>query len=510
MKDLQPNRDHINDLSWMNKYDNNVKIKLQEKHDKKINALKISKKTMENKKKINRNIDTTNVLNKSNIQLTEYQLQVLSKGLKFAQTPNTINVVDIIANVESSLCTVPTIPKITKQLAISEITTFVKQWKKPKMKENNISKEEQIALKELKNNNKIIITQADKGGKVVVMDRVEYIRKIEEKLNDTSTYEEVKDPTNMIKSKITELTNRLYKNNKISLNLKHEFSSIDNLPSIRGQPKLHKADHPMRLITCTKNTILSPLSKHAFTFIKELRNTIKNTICNTSQFINNIYKVKLEKDDNMISLDVQDLFTNIPVTRAIDIAINKIGNSEKFCMSNLTITDLKQILLISLNNSYCEFNGKFYKQKHGLPMGNTLSPLLADLYMNYYMDNKMDENEIESYVKDLNKIRSKIKFTHEYEKNGEINFLDTTLSKTQDGNIEMKWYRKDSAADRLLNYNSYHDKSVKINIIKNMTSRIIETSKNPIQQEKDLKILKQILTKSDYPEHIIEKYIMNT
>ena len=249
------------------------------------------------------------------------------------------------------------------------------------MKDNNINKEEQIALKELKNNDKIIIVQADKGGKIVVMDKDEYINKMEEKLNDNSIYEEVKDPTNMIKRKITELTNRLHKNNRISLNMKHDFSSIDNLSSIRGQPKLHKINHSMRVITCTKNTILSPISKFAFTFIKELRHTIKNTICNTSKFIQDISKVKIEKDDNLISLDVQDLFSSIPVTRAIDIAINKIGNSEKFCMSNLTVTDLKQILLLSLNNSYCEFNGKFYKQKQGLPMGKTLSPILADLYI---------------------------------------------------------------------------------------------------------------------------------
>jgi hypothetical protein len=285
----------------------------------------------------------------------------------------------------------------------------------------------------------------------------------------------------------------------------------------------------MRLITNTKNTILSPLSKYAFSIIQQLRETITNTVCNTSKFIQEISSIKIDKEDNFISLDVQDLFTNIPITRAVDIAINKIGYSEAFCESNLTITDLKQMLLLSLNNSYCQFNGRFYRQKRGLPMGNTLSPILADLYMNEYIKqnmeevnipsriwryvddiliiNKMKEEEVKLYVENLNKIKGKIKFTYEYEKNGIINFLDTTLSKNDDNTVGIRWYRKDTAADRLLHFNSEHNKSVKINIIKNMASKVIETTKNTKNQQDDLNKLKEMLIKSNYPTYIIDKHI---
>ena len=231
-------------------------------------------------------------------------------------------------------------------------------------------------------------------------------------------------------------------------------------------------------------------------------------------------------------LDVQDLFTDIPVTRAVDITINKIGNSEKFCTSNITITEqTNTIIITSLNNSYCQFNGKYYKQKQGLSMGNALSPILADLYMDDYMEKymkpvnkpskiwryvddiliitKMNEQEIKQYVEDLNNIKSKIKFTHEFENNKTINFLDTNLTKTNDGTIEVKRYRKESASDRLLNYNLHHNKSVKINIIKNMATKIIKTTKNPINQQKDLNKLREILIKSEYRLEIINKNIMN-
>ncbi len=79
--------------------------------------------------------------------------------------------------------------------------------------------------------------------------------------------------------------------------------------------------------------------------------------------MNQITQINLDNDEHLASLDVEDLFTNIPITRAVDIAINRIEISEKFQESLLTKTDVKQILLLALNNTYSEFNGKYYKQK---------------------------------------------------------------------------------------------------------------------------------------------------
>ncbi|CAF3905937.1 unnamed protein product, partial [Rotaria sp. Silwood1] len=42
--------------------------------------------------------------------------------------------------------------------------------------------------------------------------------------------------------------------------MKNEFSSIDDLPRITKQREAHKADCQMRLLTSTRNTILSLVS----------------------------------------------------------------------------------------------------------------------------------------------------------------------------------------------------------------------------------------------------------
>ncbi|CAF5225303.1 unnamed protein product [Rotaria magnacalcarata] len=105
-------------------------------------------------------------------------------------------------------------------------------------------------------------------------------------------------------------------------------------------------------------------------------------------------------------------------------------------------------------------------------MGNTLSPILADIYMDEYQKQhlhkvnipnkiwryiddiliitKMNKTQFDKYVYDLNKMRGTIKFTSEFEQNDQINYLDSI------------WFRKDTAADSLLNYESSHGNPSKV------------------------------------------------
>ncbi|CAF1569088.1 unnamed protein product [Rotaria sp. Silwood1] len=95
----------------------------------------------------------------------------------------------------------------------------------------------------------------------------------------------------------------------------------------------------------------------------------------------------------------------------------------------------------------------------------------------------MSKTELESYVESLNLNRTNMKFTY------------------------IKWFRKPTASDRFLNFHSSHHHSIKLNIIKNMTERIINTTRNKEQQEIDLNVLRKMFIKSDYSKELIEKTI---
>ena len=53
---------------------------------------------------------------------------------------------------------------------------------------NNLTKGERTALQELSERDDIIITKADKGGAVVIMDVKDYVKEAERQLNDENNY----------------------------------------------------------------------------------------------------------------------------------------------------------------------------------------------------------------------------------------------------------------------------------------------------------------------------------
>jgi hypothetical protein len=84
------------------------------------------------------------------------------------------------------------------------------------------------------------------------------------------------------------------------------------------------------------------------------------------------------------------------------------------------------------------------------------------------------------------------------------------LTRINDNNnikLKIRWFRKETATDRLLNYQSSHAKSIKTNIFKNMTTRILETTQDDNDQKEDLNKLKNMLLNSNYPPKEIDKLI---
>ena len=69
---------------------------------------------------------------------------------------------------------------------------------------NNLSSEENEAVRLLKNRDDIIIKPADKGSAVVVMDRCDYIQEAERQLSDERFYKKLNsDPTHQFNKEIT-------------------------------------------------------------------------------------------------------------------------------------------------------------------------------------------------------------------------------------------------------------------------------------------------------------------
>ena len=134
-----------------------------------------------------------NVVNISGNTLDEAAIKVLEKCLQFVVVPCKIPVEYLICCVEQSVKNLPVnVAEEVKQ----ESTVVLKRAKPPK---SNISRRVELALKNLRNDENILVLKADKGNDTVVMDKEDYDRKMLEHIIESDSYRLLdSDPSNKI------------------------------------------------------------------------------------------------------------------------------------------------------------------------------------------------------------------------------------------------------------------------------------------------------------------------
>ena len=78
----------------------------------------------------------------------------------------------------------------------------------------------------------------------------------------------------------------------------------------------------------------------------------------------------------MASLDVDSLFTNIPLEETIDICVDNLYNDNEN-PPNIPKHNFCNLLNIATKETFFMFNNKYYKQVDGVAMGSPLGPALA-------------------------------------------------------------------------------------------------------------------------------------
>ncbi len=136
------------------------------------------------------NIDRSNwVINLSKKPLTNAEHSLLEKGPKFTITPASIPYKNIISEVEAAI---RDLPDETKDIIRTNTASILDRAHLPQHK--NINNQESQALRNLKKDATRILMKADKGNSLVVLDRSDYDSKMENLLQDKSTYTVVRKP----------------------------------------------------------------------------------------------------------------------------------------------------------------------------------------------------------------------------------------------------------------------------------------------------------------------------
>ena len=430
-------------------------------------------------------------------------------------------------------------PPVQRSVALESYLEEVKlqlteiQITKPKQ---NLSRDEQKALNELKQNNDINLKKADKGSTTVIMNKTDKIKEGENLLNDEQSYKRLTEP--MVKgthNKVLHFIADLHRENHIDDMTKKWLSQTPNppripefytltkihKPTITARPIISGCDGPTERISSFVETLLQPISKSQKSYLKD-----------TTDFINFIEKTKVKKRTFLVSMDVASLYTNIPQEEGIDILCTAYDNFHK---NNPPIPTkyLREMLRLILKENSFQFNGRHYLQTHGTAMGTKTAVSFANIFMakieteilskavskptvwKRYIDDvfslwDISKPDIETFIEQANLHHPKIKFTAEIS-NTETVFLDTTVyngTRFKDQSIlDVKTHFKPTETFQYTHFTSCHPPSVKNGFVKGEALRILRTNSSKDTFEENISKFNRHLRDRGYPHNLVEKLL---
>jgi len=478
------------------------------------------------------NFQINNINNSWFINLTKYNIPeptiaLLQLGEKFSLPMNLnkkVAVHEFIKDVEGKLFTSKNNNNNTKirNLAIPQIQRYLdKPLKDNKMDKVLISMFRTTSAF-YKANPNILFTRADKGNTVVAVDRDSYFSNIEEVLRDETTYQLVKkNPSLIIERNLNNFLKKWLHGNYITKSEYFKLHASDSLlPKAYGLPKIHKKNIPYRIIVSSIGTALCPLGTFLHEIISKSIPTSDSHTHNSFDLYKSLSNLKIPESHMLISLDVVSLFTNVPLSLAIDGVSKRWSHISK--NTKLPQKEFLEAVEFVLTSTFFTFNNLVYRQTFGTPMGSPLSPIIADIVMqdceNYTLNAlKADLIFYVRYVDDIalaaptdmidiilgkfNDYHDRLKFTIEYESSRSLNFLDLSLIRTND-EIIIDWFHKETFSGRYISFFSSHPLCHKTGSIYSLVDRAVLLS-HPTFHRKNLKLVIDLLLDNGFPLNFI-------
>ena len=378
--------------------------------------------------------------------------------------------------------------------------------------------------------NEAVVTMADKNAGLIIINKREYINKTETFFENNNYVEIKKNPTikfhDTIKRQLKKQTDFLLKYNR---NIKYMVPMNPKTPLLYSLIKLHKIEQPIRPIVSSISSTTDKISKFILNLFKNNINfTPAYTVKNRDELINSIQKVTFPQKYTLASFDIVNLYSNIPIAETLKIAKEIIRKD----MDESDTESIMHLIEMCTSQNFCRFDDKFYQFSEGVPMGMSLSGLLADIFLNSIEKKLLDEqNEVNKnilywrrYVDDilvvwtdsqaeldvfhnyLNTIHEKIKFTVEIEHSKNIKFLDLDISHNEKG-LTFDIYRKPTQTDVIIPSDSHHYHAHKLAAFNACVHRLSTTPMSDQAKEKEIQVIKQIAIGNNFNTTTIDKVI---
>ena len=229
--------------------------------------------------------------------------------------------------------------------------------------EINLTKNEQLALSNLSNNENIIIQISDKGNSVVLLDKYKYLEGMYKILNSNAKFEMFQFAHDKELNYVLNLEKKIINVLK-DLNKKEEITEVDYnylylcgsrpgiLYGMANVPKPVTDPCPsFRPILSAINTLSYKLAKFLVLLLTLLTST-DYTIKDSFSFAEEVSS--FDCAHYMTSFDIESLFTNIPLEETINICVDKLfENNTK--VNNLTKNIFQSLQELATLDSFFHF-----------------------------------------------------------------------------------------------------------------------------------------------------------
>ena len=224
----------------------------------------------------------------------------------------------------------------------------------------------------------------------------------------------------------------------------------------------------------------------------------------------------------MASLDVDALFTNIPLDETIDICLKKLFKTPDTLVKGISKNDFRDLLNLATKESFFTFSNKFYIQVDGVAMGSALCPILANIFLSHHEENRLNKCPIKfkpsfyrRYVDDIfvlfessesadpfreymSSKHQNINFTVEKENVGSLSFLDVKICR-KNGKSVTSIYRKPTFSGVFTSYESFIPTYQKRGLLHTLLHRSFSICCDFKTFHFEFDHLRTILIKNNYP-----------
>ena len=274
----------------------------------------------------------------------------------------------------------------------------------PESDKSNLSKKQWKGINDFKNNDSIIIKEADKGGCVVIMNKTHYKAMVYNQLDDRVIYKRTgKSCDKTVFNKLSKLVKK-YQGDLTKKEIDYLTKFMFKTSNFYRLPKVHKSDiitkaieeqnseyikisEPedltLRPIVAGPNCPTKRLSTFIDTIIKPLVLHIKSYIRDSIHFLQKCSRIANDRTV-LCTFDVKSLYTNIPHEyglEAMSYWLNRHQDSLNPRFSKAFI--LESIEFILKNNNFM-FNDEYFLQLVGTATGTDMARTYATLTMGYH------------------------------------------------------------------------------------------------------------------------------